>query len=36
VEGKTVTIAAGAPDEEFEEFLPKAQKVLKTVQWEGI
>ena len=35
VEGKTVTIAAGAPVEEFEVFLPKAQKVLKSVEWEG-
>jgi hypothetical protein len=35
VEGKTVTIAAGAPVEEFEAFLPKAQKVLKSVEWEG-
>jgi hypothetical protein len=35
VEGKTVTIAAGAPVEEFEAFIPKAQKVLKSVEWEG-
>jgi len=34
VEGKTVTIAAGAPVEEFEAFIPKAQKVLKSVEWE--
>jgi hypothetical protein len=33
VEGKTVTIAAGAPVEEFEAFIPKAQKVLKSVEW---
>ena len=35
VEGKTVTIAAGAPVEEFGAFIPKAQKVLKSVEWEG-
>jgi hypothetical protein len=34
VEGKTVTIAAGAPVEKFEVFLPKAQKVLESVEWE--
>jgi len=36
VEGKTVTITAGAPGEECEEFLPKAQGVLDTVEWEGV
>ena len=34
VGGERVTIGVEAPAEEFEEFLPKAQGVLKTVQWE--
>ena len=33
VGGERVTIGVEAPAEEFEEFLPKAQGVLKTVQW---
>jgi hypothetical protein len=36
VGGERVTIAVGAPAvEDFEEFLPKAQKVIDTVKWEG-
>jgi hypothetical protein len=35
VEGETVTIFFGGPAVEFEELLPKAQKVLKTVKWEA-
>ncbi len=35
VEGKTVAITILAPAVDFEEFLPKAQKVLDTVEWEG-
>jgi hypothetical protein len=33
VEGETVIIAAEASEGEFEEFLPKAQEVLDTVEW---
>jgi hypothetical protein len=36
VEGETVTILFGGPAVDFEEFLPKAQKVLDTVEWEGV
>ena len=35
VEGKTVIIAVGGPAGRFEELLPKAQKVLSTVEWKG-
>ncbi len=35
VKGETVTIMAGGPAVEFEEFLPKAHKVLDTVEWKG-
>jgi uncharacterized protein YjbI with pentapeptide repeats len=35
VEGDTVVIDVSAPASKFEEFLPKAQKVLDTVDWEG-
>jgi hypothetical protein len=35
VEGETVTIMFGGPAVDFEEFLPKAQKVLDTVEWGG-
>ncbi len=35
VEGETVTIAVGGRAVNFEEFLPKAQKVLDTVEWKG-
>jgi hypothetical protein len=34
VEGETVVITFGGPAVDFEEFLPKAQKVLDTVKWE--
>ena len=34
VGGETVIVAIEAPEETFEEFLPKAQKVLDTVEWE--
>ena len=35
VEGETVTILFGGPAVDFEEFLPKAQKLLDTVEWES-
>ena len=35
VEGKTVTISIGAHANVFDEFLPKAQKVLDSVKWTG-
>jgi hypothetical protein len=35
VGGETVTILFGGPAVEFEETLPKAQKVLDTVEWQG-
>ncbi len=35
VKGETVTIVVEARAVDFEEVLPKAQKVLKTVEWEG-
>jgi hypothetical protein len=35
VEGKKVIIDVGSPSGTFEEFLPRAQKVLETVEWEG-
>jgi hypothetical protein len=35
VEGETVTIFLFGPTVDFEEFLPKAQKVVNTVKWEG-
>jgi len=35
VEGQEVTIFFGGPAVEFDEALPKAQKVLDTVKWEG-
>ena len=35
VQGETVVIIVSAPVAEFDEFLPKAQKVLDTVEWEG-
>ena len=35
VGGKTVLIDVSAPTDKFDEFLPKAQKVLDTVEWEG-
>ena len=33
--GERVTIAMEAPAADFEEFLPKAQAVLDSVEWEG-
>jgi len=33
VEGTTVLIYISAPADEFDEFLPKTQKVLDTVEW---
>src|SRR5215218_8661474 len=35
VKGKTVTIGIDSPTAEFDNFLPKAQKVLDTVKWTG-
>jgi hypothetical protein len=35
VGGERVTIAVEAPAEDFEEFLPKAQEVIDTVEWKG-
>ena len=35
VEGQTVAIDFGSPAAEFDEFLPDAEKVLKTVEWNG-
>jgi hypothetical protein len=35
VGGETVVIHAAAPTGKFDEFLPKAQKVLDTVEWKG-
>ena len=33
VEGKTVTIGLGSPTIEFDDLLPEAEKVLKSVEW---
>jgi hypothetical protein len=35
VGGERVTIVVEAPAEDFEEFLPKAQTVMDTVEWKG-
>jgi len=35
VKGETVSITIGCATSEFDEFLPKAKKVLDTVKWEG-
>jgi WD40 repeat protein len=35
VGGQTVIIDVAAPEDKFEEFLPKAQEVLETVEWKG-
>jgi hypothetical protein len=35
VKGKTVTIFVEASASGFDEFLAKAQQVIKTVEWEG-
>jgi hypothetical protein len=35
VGGETVVIDVAAPADKFDEFLPKAQKVLDSVEWKG-
>jgi hypothetical protein len=35
VGGETVVIDVAAPTDKFDEFLPKAQEVLDTVEWKG-
>ena len=35
VGGETVVINVAAPTDKFDEFLPKAQKVLDSIEWEG-
>jgi hypothetical protein len=35
VQGKTVTIDFGSPAVEFDEFVPKAERVLDSVEWRG-
>jgi hypothetical protein len=35
VKGKTVTISIGAHANKFDDFMPKAQKVLESVKWTG-
>jgi hypothetical protein len=35
VKGNTVTIGISSPADEFDDFLPEAQKVLDTVKWGG-
>jgi hypothetical protein len=35
IKGETVTIGIGSPAPTFDEFLPKAQKVLHSVMWSG-
>ena len=35
VGGETVLIDVFAPADSFDEFLPKAQKVLDSVEWKG-
>lgn len=35
VEGETVVVIVSAPVITFDEFSPKAQQVLNTVEWEG-
>lgn len=35
VDGETVVVNVFAPADKFDAFLPKAQKVLDTVEWEG-
>jgi hypothetical protein len=35
VKGETVTIGIGSPAPTFDEFVPKAQKVLHSVKWSG-
>ncbi len=36
VKGETVIITFGGPAVDFEEVLPKAQKILKTVEWNNV
>jgi hypothetical protein len=35
VRGQTVVINVYAPEDKFDAFFPKAQKVLDTVEWKG-
>jgi len=35
IEGKMVAIVLESPDEEFDEYLPKAEAVLNSVKWRG-
>jgi len=35
LKGETVTIGSFSPASEFEEFVPKVQKVIDTVKWGG-
>jgi hypothetical protein len=35
VKGKTVSIGIGSPATEFDEFAPRAQKVVDSVEWRG-
>jgi hypothetical protein len=35
VQGETVTIDFGSPAAEFDEFAPKAEKVIDSVEWKG-
>ena len=35
VEGKTVVVIASTRADEFENFLPRAQRVLESVEWQG-
>jgi acetolactate synthase small subunit len=35
VESETVVIDVSAASDKFDEFLPKAQKVLDSVEWKG-
>jgi hypothetical protein len=35
VKGKTVTIFVETTPQAFEEFMPKAQKVIDTAEWKG-
>lgn len=35
IEGETVIIIISAPADKFDEFLPNAQKVLRSVEWKG-
>lgn len=35
IKGETVIVIISAPGVKFDEFLPKAQRVLETVEWKG-